>query len=65
MRQRHVGGVHLAQRAGLVGASTTLYSCQPPMPTTLSPTWNFGERLSTTSPAVPPCITWPSGCGAA
>jgi hypothetical protein len=46
-------------------ALTTLYCCQPPMPTTLSPGWNLGERLSTTSPAVPPIMTWPKGCGAA
>jgi hypothetical protein len=60
-----VGGVDLAQRAGLV-ASTTLYSCQPPMPTTWSPTLEtFGVRDSITSPTVPPIMTSPSGWAAA
>src|SRR5207249_2696726 len=46
-------------------ASTTAYSCQPPMPTTLSPGLKFGWRDSTTSPTVPPIITASSGCGCA
>jgi len=45
--------------------ATTAYSCQPPIPTTLSPATNAGERDSTTSPTVPPIITSPIGCGAA
>src|SRR3989344_1189662 len=46
-------------------ALTTLYSCQPPMPTTLSPTAYLGCLLSATSPTVPPIMTSPSACDAA
>jgi hypothetical protein len=45
--------------------SATLYSCQPPMPTTWSPGLNDGLRDSMTSPTVPPIITSLSGCGGA
>ena len=48
-----------------VAASTTLYCCQPPKPTTLSPTAYAAFFDATTSPTVPPCITAFSGCGAA
>src|SRR3981189_1289256 len=41
------------------------YCCQPSMPTTLSPTANFGFFDSITSPTVPPIITSPSSCLAA
>ena len=46
-------------------ASTTLYCCQPPMPTTLSPTLNLSFCDSTTSPTVPPPMVWPSAWGTA
>jgi len=40
-------------------------SCQPNMPTTLSPGLKAAFFDSTTSPVVPPIITSFSGCGAA
>ena len=64
VRQRHMGGVDLAQRARLVGIDHAVLlpaAHADHLVARLEP----GERLSTTSPAVPPCITSPSGCGAA
>ena len=46
-------------------AEITVYSCQPPMPTTLSPGWKASLFDATTSPTVPPPITSFSGCGSA
>ena len=46
-------------------ASTVTYSCQPPMPTTLSPTAKLVFFDSMTSPTVPPIMTSSSACEAA
>ena len=46
-------------------ASTVWYSCQPPMPTTLSPTAKWLFLDSTTSPTVPPIMTSSIACDAA
>src|SRR5574337_2177920 len=39
------------------------YSCQPNIASTVSPGCQAGLRLSTTTPAVPPCITSSNLCG--
>src|SRR5689334_12108889 len=58
-------GTCVASTLAMPLPSDVPYSCQPSMPTTLSPAANDGCFDSTTSPTVPPIITSLSGCGAA
>jgi hypothetical protein len=66
---RMPSAVEIGASAGSTGrsaaASATAYSCQPSMPSTMSPAARSGLSLRTTWPTTPPTITSPISTGLA